>query len=65
MGMDEDLDEAARQALREMIDLICEVSGLSRQDAYSLCSLAADLRVTQLVDVNKGIHCVLPKGVLP
>jgi acetamidase/formamidase len=65
MGMHEDLDEAARQALREMIDLIVEVSDLNRQDAYSLCSLAADLRVTQLVDVNKGIHCVLPKGVLP
>lgn len=65
MGMNEDLDEAARQALREMIDLIVTISDLSPQDAYSLCSLAADLRVTQLVDVNKGIHCVLPKSVLP
>ncbi len=65
MGMNEDLDLAAKQALREMIDLIVRISDLSRQDAYSLCSLAADLRVTQLVDVNKGIHCVLPKSVLP
>lgn len=65
MGLNVDLDEAARQALREMIDLIVGLSGMSRQDAYSLCSLAADLHVTQLVDVNKGIHCILPKHVLP
>ncbi len=64
MGMHEDLDDAARQALREMIDLIVEVAGLSRQDACSLCSLAADLRVTQIVDGNKGIHCMLPKSAL-
>jgi acetamidase/formamidase len=65
MGMHEDLDDAARQALREMIDLIVELAGLARQDAYSLCSLAADLRVTQMVDGNKGVHCVLPKACLP
>jgi acetamidase/formamidase len=65
MGFDEDLDDAAKQALRDMIRLIGEHSGLSAQDAYTLCSLAADLRVTQTVDGNKGIHCVLPKARLP
>jgi acetamidase/formamidase len=65
MGFDEDLDDAAKQALRDMIALISEHSGISRQDAYTLCSLAADLRVTQMVDLNKGIHCVLPKARLP
>ena len=65
MGFDEDLDDAAKQALRDMIALICEHSGLSAQDAYTLCSLAADLRVTQLVDGNKGIHCMLAKSALP
>jgi acetamidase/formamidase len=65
MGFDEDLDDAAKQALREMIKLIGELTGLSRQDAYTLCSLAADLRVTQTVDVNKGIHCVLRKEHFP
>ncbi len=29
-----------------------------------LCSLAGDLRVTQLVDGNKGIHMMLPKALL-
>lgn len=39
--------------------------GLSAQDAYTLCSLAADLRVTQMVDGNKGVHCVIAKDRLP
>jgi len=65
MGFDEDLDDAAKQALRDMIKLIDEQSGLSAQDAYTLCSLAADLRVTQTVDGNKGIHCVIKKDHLP
>jgi acetamidase/formamidase len=65
MGFDEDLDDAVKIALREMIALIVEKSGLSAQDAYTLCSIAADLRVTQMVDGNKGIHCVLEKGKLP
>jgi acetamidase/formamidase len=65
MGFDEDLDDAAKQALRDMITLIREHSGLSAQDAYTLCSLAANLRVTQLVDGNKGIHCMLAKDALP
>ena len=65
MGLNEDLDDAAKQALREMIDWITGLTGLSREDAYTLCSLAGDLHVTQLVDVNKGVHCILPKALLP
>ncbi len=65
MGMNEDLDDAAKQALREMISLLGEVAGLSAEDAYRLCSLAGDLRVTQLVDGNKGIHVMLAKDTLP
>jgi acetamidase/formamidase len=65
MGFDEDLDDAVKLALRDMIKLIGELSGLSPQDAYTLCSIAADLRVTQTVDGNKGIHCVLAKSKLP
>jgi acetamidase/formamidase len=61
MGFDEDLDDAAKTALRQMIILIGERMGLGREDAYMFCSLAVDLRVTQLVDGNKGIHAMLPK----
>jgi acetamidase/formamidase len=65
MGFDEDLDDAAKQALREMIRLIRELTGLSAQDAYTLCSIAADLRVTQTVNLVKGVHCVISKDKLP
>lgn len=64
MAFDPDLDQAAKIALREMIALICERKNLSREDAYMLCSLAADLRVTQLVNGNNGCHCMLEKHYL-
>ncbi|MEM9628762.1 MAG: acetamidase/formamidase family protein [Pseudomonadota bacterium] len=64
MGFHEDLDDAVKIALRAMIDWIVDLKGISREEAYLLCSLAADLRVTQTVDVNKGIHCMLPKEAL-
>ena len=64
MGLHEDLDQAMRQALREMIALICERSRLSREQAYQSCSLAVDFRVTQTVNGEKGVHGMLPKGLL-
>jgi acetamidase/formamidase len=64
MGMDPDLDQCAVIALRDMIKLICERSNLSKEDAYTLCSLAADLHVTQTVNGSKGIHVMLEKALL-
>ena len=63
-GFDEDLDDAAKQALRDMIKLLGDISGLSPPDAYMLSSLGVDLHVTQLVDGNKGVHAMLPKSLL-
>jgi acetamidase/formamidase len=63
MGLHTDLDEAARLAVREMIDFLVKEKGLSRDDAYILCSLAVDLRVTQLVDGVKGIHAMVAKSI--
>jgi acetamidase/formamidase len=54
MGFGEDLDDAVKQALRDMIKLIVDHSALSPQDAYSLCSIVADLRVTQTVDGTRA-----------
>lgn len=62
-GFNEDLDDAASQALRQMIALLGEKRGLAPVDAYALCSLAIDLRVTQLVDGNKGVHAMAPKAL--
>jgi acetamidase/formamidase len=64
MAFNEDLDEAGREALRQMLDLITERTNRSRPEAYMLCSLAADLRVTQMVNGNKGIHVMLAKHLL-
>jgi acetamidase/formamidase len=63
MGLHTDLDEAARLATREMIDFLVAEKHLSRDDAYMLCSLAADLRVTQLVDGTKGVHAMIAKSI--
>jgi acetamidase/formamidase len=64
MGMNEDLDLAMKQALREMIAFICARSNLSRQEAYQFCSLAVDFHVTQTVNGEKGVHGLLKKGLL-
>jgi acetamidase/formamidase len=56
MGFDEDLDQAVKIALREMIRFLVEEKQLDRDDAYMLSSVAADVRITQLVDGKKGVH---------
>ena len=63
MGLHTDLDEAARMATREMIDFLVTEKRMARDDAYILCSLAADLHVTQLVDGTKGIHAMIAKSI--
>lgn len=64
MGMNEDLDLAMKQALREMIRLITARTNLSAAEAYQFCSLAVDFHVTQTVNGEKGIHGLLRKGLL-
>jgi len=62
MGLHEDLDEATRLAVREMVDFLVVEKKMSREDAYMLCALAADLHVTQAVDATKGVHASLAKS---
>ncbi|RDE08138.1 acetamidase/formamidase family protein [Pelagibacterium lacus] len=63
MGMDEDLHQAAKMAGRAMIAWVVRVHGLSRTDAYILCSLAMDLRISQVVNGRMGVHAMLAKSV--
>lgn len=63
MGFDDDLSLAAHKAVREMVDFLSTEKGLSRDDAYMLSSVAADLHLTEVVDRNKGVHMALPKSV--
>lgn len=64
MGFHEDLDDAAKLALRNMIGWLVELTGWSAEEAYVFCSLACDLRVTQLVDGNKGIHAMVSRSLV-
>jgi acetamidase/formamidase len=61
IGPDEDLDNAAKQAVREIVKHVCARTNLSRNQAYMLCSLIGDLRITRTVDGNKGVHMLLAK----
>lgn len=64
LGFDLDLDDAAKQALRAMISWLVELKGWTPAEAYVFCSLACDLRVTQLVDGNKGIHAMVDRSLI-
>jgi acetamidase/formamidase len=58
-GLDENLDEAALQAVEDMSDLIAEQYALDRLTALAFASLVADFRVTQIVNGVKGVHAIL------
>lgn len=63
-GLDPDLDDAAKQAVRDMISWLVAMRGWKPAEAYVFCSLACDLHVTQLVDGNKGIHAMVRRDLL-
>jgi acetamidase/formamidase len=63
MGLHEDLTEATKMAVREMIYFLMQEKHMTREDAYMLASVAADLHITQLVDGNKGVHMIIPKAI--
>ncbi len=62
-GFDEDLDLAMRKAATGMLGLLTDHLGLSRNDAYSLMSVAADFAVTQVVDARQGVHARIPRSI--
>ncbi len=63
MGFDDDLSNATRKALRNMVDFLVTAKGMTRDDAYMLISVAGDVEVTELVDRNKGVHVVVRKAL--
>jgi acetamidase/formamidase len=64
-GFDEDLNVATRNASMAMLELLNEHMGLSRADAYSLMSVAADFAITQVVDGRQGAHVRIPRSIFP
>ena len=65
MGFDEDLNEAMKIAVRETVNFLAEqkVVPMSREQAYALTSIVGDCRVSQVVDIRKGVHCLIPKSI--
>jgi acetamidase/formamidase len=61
MGYDEDLNKALENAKAETVKLLMELRGISREQATQLAPQVADCRVTQVVDIKQGVHCMVPK----
>jgi acetamidase/formamidase len=58
------IDDAAKMAIRAMIDYIIEQTGLSRTEAYVLASLSADLKIAETVDVpHMLVTMTIPKDI--
>ncbi|MGR4866993.1 acetamidase/formamidase family protein [Caulobacter sp. LARHSG274] len=64
-GFHEDLNVAVREASLNMLTLLSDHVGLSRDDAYSLMSVASDFGVTQVVDGKQGCHVRIPRDIFP
>jgi acetamidase/formamidase len=64
MGTDTSLVVATKTAVREMVKLLQEKKGLTEVQAYQAASMAADLRITELVDGNVGVHMMIAKNYL-
>lgn len=65
MGFDEDLNEAMKIAVRETVNFLAAQKTvlMSREEAYALTSIVGDCRVSQVVDIRKGVHCLIPKSI--
>ena len=63
-GVNGDLYTAAQDSVRAMIDHITTTYSLSPEDAYVLCSLAVDLKISEIVDGGQYIvSALLPEGI--
>jgi acetamidase/formamidase len=63
MGLHRDLAQAFRIALHNTLDFLTSRARLTRLDAYGLASLAVSFRITQVVDINQGVHAMIPKHI--
>jgi acetamidase/formamidase len=61
MGMDTDLNEALRAAIREAVEFLQARAGLTAAEAYALCSLAVDFRIGEAVNSVQMVYGAIPK----
>jgi acetamidase/formamidase len=64
-GFDEDLNQAMKIAVQQTVNWLStqKIVPMSREEAYSLTSIVGDCRVTEVVDIRKGVHCLIPKSI--
>jgi acetamidase/formamidase len=63
LGLDKDLNNAMQLAARNAIKFLASRGGMTELDAYALCSIAVSFRVTQVVDIVRGVHAMIPKSL--
>lgn len=63
LGLDKDLNVAMTMAARNAIKFLSSRAGMTELDAYALCSIAVSFRVTQVVDIVRGVHAMIPKNL--
>jgi acetamidase/formamidase len=63
LGLDRDLNNAMSSAARNAIQFLATRTGMTELDAYALCSIAVSFRVTQVVDIVRGVHAMIPKSL--
>jgi acetamidase/formamidase len=63
-GVGPDLMADAKKAVRAMIDWLVRDQGLSLHEAYAICSVAGDLKISEIVDVpNWVVSMTVPRGI--
>ncbi|MFI5958638.1 acetamidase/formamidase family protein [Cryptosporangium sp. NPDC051539] len=62
VGMDPDLDEAMKKAVRRAVSFLELTQGMPRATALAYLSAAGDFEVSQVVDAVKGVHCLIRKA---
>jgi acetamidase/formamidase len=63
IGLDKDLNAAMAMAAQNAIKFLAAQAKISELDAYALCSIAVSFRVTQVVDIVRGVHALIPKAI--
>jgi acetamidase/formamidase len=63
LGLDKDLNIAMTLAAQNAINFLATRARMTKLDAYALCSIAVSFRVTQVVDIVRGVHAMIPKSL--
>lgn len=61
VGLERDLDEAMKKSVWEYLRIMNEKYGFTKPDALLYASANIDFEVSQIVDIVKGIHAIIPK----